>query len=961
MSRKRYVVAVVLGLALATTGRAQLVWNGNAASGAWDTTTLNWLNSGVPSAYTDGSGVLFGDGSTQGLVGVSSSVAPGSIVVSNSATSYQIQGGAITGTGWLRKDGGGTLVLGSANSFSGGLTLNAGTATNGAPRLISRAQGALGAGTIQINRSSANGTAPTLQFDGVPQVVANPLAISGTQGGARIVASNLVNFTGTLNLGSTGSANPLYFGGVSPIELHPANSLAGQTNCWILGLADGLNPALYPALGTTLPAEIGVKLNGGILILGPQLTWGQFAALHSFNTNAGATPAAGQWSMNFNNDPGYNGGFAAKDSAQVIDGTAGGFASAINVAKLMLGSAITNADGSFYANAPVEIAANLVLGTNNVQGTDRQIMVAVNGPAFGPRTAAHVVQKISGNISGPSALRFAGRGTSSDSAAAEIVLSGANSWNGGLVLDLGSTSRVLTGPGSLGIVRSGVIVRFSGNGSLPSGNGGNTSYLASLAQNGDTYRQGFMLTGVTNGNSVYQLNAGYKFVLGNNNLAIFGSTEGNATLQGSELSVWGDTTSRATSLNLLARDGSLTLGSSGSPVKFTASTVGYTNLVAGWTLLPTAPLLDRTNTTTLIKRGAGTLVLANVQYRKVDGATDNTGNFTWQVGGGTVGLNDGVIRETGTTFANSLRSQSILLNGGVLGLAADYAPVLGSNSLSMAGVAGGGFAAYGGTRTVALTPRSGNTLNWSQPSPTANDFFMNPAAPLILNAADADSMVVLASAPTNCILLGSGNRVIQVNDNPAVSTDGAVIALRISNTATNCSLVKAGPGLLVLTATNNDWGGSTWVSNGTLVVNGTIASNSSSVYVCSGATLGGTGTIGRAVSVAAGGTLAPGVAAGQGALVINGSLSMNGGSYLVGVSSAGDASVVVNGNVTLGGALIVSSPGYWLPGDTTLPLLTVNGTVSGQFTSVTPGYQVTQQGNQLVLSRRLQGLRYNLK
>ena len=396
-------------------------------------------------------------------------------------------------------------------------------------------------------------------------------------------------------------------------------------------------------------------------------------------------------------------------------------------------------------------------------------------------------------------------------------------------------------------------------------------------------------------------------------------------------------------------------------MKFTASTINCTNLGAGWTLLPAAPLLDRTNTTTLVKRGAGTLVLANVQYRKVDGSTDNTGSFAWQVGSGTAGFNDGVVEETGTSSANSLRSLPVTLNGGVIGLVADYAPVLGTNTLSMAGAAGGGFAAYGGTRTVTLTPRAGNTLNWSQTTPTANDFFMNSAAPLILNAADADSAIVLTSASTNMILLGAGNRVIQVNDNPAVSTDGAVIAMRLSNTSTACNLVKTGPGTLTLTATNNDWGGNTIVSNGTLIVNGSILSNSTSVTVCNGATLGGTGMIGRAVSVLSGGTLAPGVAAQQGTLVINGSLSMNGGSYLVGVSGAGDASVVVNGNVTLGGALIVSSPGYRMQGDTTLPLLTVNGTISGQFTSVTPGYQVTQSGNQLVLNRKLQGLRYNLK
>ncbi|MEI6169030.1 MAG: autotransporter-associated beta strand repeat-containing protein [bacterium] len=520
-----------------------------------------------------------------------------------------------------------------------------------------------------------------------------------------------------------------------------------------------------------------------------------------------------------------------------------------------------------------------------------------------------------------------------------------------------------------------MLVRFNGNSSLPSGNNSSNAYVMSVSWAGSDVH-GFLLTGQTNAIATYQLPQHYRFLLGNDygySKPAFGSTEGQAALVGSEISCWNSTTpGRDSGLWMLVRDGSLVLGTVGAPVKFTASTGSETKGNTGLDL-PATPLVDFGRSVPLTKRGTGTLVLSNVVYTLVDGTGDATSKFVWYLGNTDTNLDAGVLRETGTGPSNSIRNMAYFMNGGILGLAADYTGKSGTNApageINVGGFwvynysnTGAGFGAYGGKRTVTLSPWSGSKLTWGS-SAVASDYFLYNGAPLIFNAPDADGEIVLATTSTNSISLNSAARTITVYDNPATNSDWATLSIPIIDASASAALVKSGNGILNLSATNNNWAGVTSVSNGTLNVNGTLLAGASNLTVYSGATLGGTGTVSRRVQVLSGGTLSAGTPAGTGTLNISSNLVLSTGATLsIKVDATGYDRVNVGGagSIDLTGVKVdvIPASGSDVTGNYTIltsgsPLL--NYTSLG---TVTRGYNVrlTAGGTALELRKDSSGL-----
>jgi autotransporter-associated beta strand protein len=111
-----------------------LTWNNAGAASptngtSWDLTNNNWNSGFAETTYSDGSNVTFSDANNgHYAVTLTATVNPASITVNNSSGNYVFSGsGGIASGGSLTKLGTGTLTINTANSFTGGTTIDQGT------------------------------------------------------------------------------------------------------------------------------------------------------------------------------------------------------------------------------------------------------------------------------------------------------------------------------------------------------------------------------------------------------------------------------------------------------------------------------------------------------------------------------------------------------------------------------------------------------------------------------------------------------------------------------------------------------------------------------------------------------------------------------------------------------------------------------------------------------------------
>ncbi len=225
-------------LSLTVSGIAgNLQWTGGS-SGVWfsGSGSQNWFNTSNASAdnFFAGDNVTFSDsGSASPNVAISGSVAPASLVISNSAVNYTFSGGPIIGSTSLFKTGPGSLVITESNTYTGGTTVNGGMLQLSGSNLLSLA------GAITT-------TGGTLDLGGLGQSTSGNISFRGggvqdgvlTQTGA--AAFDAESGTISATLAGTAALNKTTSG---TIVLSGSNVYSGGTNisAGLLQLAGGNN------------------------------------------------------------------------------------------------------------------------------------------------------------------------------------------------------------------------------------------------------------------------------------------------------------------------------------------------------------------------------------------------------------------------------------------------------------------------------------------------------------------------------------------------------------------------------------------------------------------------------------------------------------------------------------------------------------------------------------------------
>ncbi|TAL05153.1 MAG: hypothetical protein EPO07_04005, partial [Verrucomicrobia bacterium] len=211
-----------------------VIWQGNVNTN-WDVnTTTNWLFSGSPGTYTDGSATIFNDTAITTNLNLTASVAPYSMLFSNSTKNFTVSsanGSGIGGAATLTKWGSGSVTLNTTNTFTGDMTINVGAVTVGGA-------GLLGGGNYSGNIANYG----TINFNSsAPQTLSGQISLTGALG---------KNGTGTLTISgaNTYSGNTTLNGGATMLQ----NFGAVKSSFLLIGNTSGSNAAVYQAGGSTL-------------------------------------------------------------------------------------------------------------------------------------------------------------------------------------------------------------------------------------------------------------------------------------------------------------------------------------------------------------------------------------------------------------------------------------------------------------------------------------------------------------------------------------------------------------------------------------------------------------------------------------------------------------------------------------------------------------------------------------
>ena len=737
--------------------------------------------------------------------------------------------GAVDGSGPLAKNGSGTLSLTNAgNTFSGGLTVNAGA--------ITAVGGGLGSGTVSVTAAS------TFNVSGTAATFANNFSIGNFAGNWTLATPNTSStvINGTISGG--GASTVLFFqggasGNTGALTLNGTNTFAGTINVQrgplILGNSSAAGTATI-LLDSNSPPAGALQLGNFTIANNLQLRSGASVGVAAGNsatisgaistislTNPFIKLGAGVLTLTGTNT--YVGNTQVSAGVLSISTTAAlpGWNTAARTsvaagATLAVGNAIADADVTTLSTATT-FAAGSFLGYDT-SVADRPVSTAVAGTTYG-------LAKVGANT---------------------LTLTGSNTYAGATAVNAG-TLQVGSG-GTVGTIPATAVTIASG---------------ATLAVNrSDAITVGGAVSGA---GSLRKSGAGTLTLSGTNSFA-------------------GGTTWEAGNISIASGSG---LGTGTVTLSGTAARTLTVANTAAQTFAPAIVLPAPASATsyTIVKNSSGQTTGTNLDLTGIisGGGPNATLFFNSSVGG------DGTTSYTlsgANTFRGRIninRGALIVGNAGGLGdpanlvrldanqnltlgnlrfnlpmtvpnpieLAAAYPISTNEHAVTAAGVvSGGGALRKLGTGTLSLTATntySGGTI------------------------IDAGTLAIGGGGVSGSISGNvTNNATLAFNRSDAVSFSGVISG--------SGAVRKLAGGTTTLTAANT-YAGGTFVEAGTLTLGAAASLASSSIVVSPGATfdvsalaggltrgtgqsLGGSGTLAGSVTIGSGGTIAPGMSPG---------------------------------------------------------------------------------------------------
>ncbi len=312
-----------IDLVVAASANDNLTWSGTG--GSWDLAgSMDWLKGGVGWIYTNGDMVTFNDSASgNSTVSLQTALNPASVIVSNTVIptytfidGIGIGGGKVTGPASLVKDGTGTLIMQTANSYTGPTTIKNGTLqvgnggigdigtgsiTNSASLVFAQGDSAVhivpgaisGAGSLTESATATVILQTNNTYTG-PTTISNGTLQVGIGGAAGSLGSNTsVTNNGSLILDNSGSfsfpynitgSGTLIDAGSATVTLTGALNYQGNTYI--------SNGVVKVTANNQLPNANTVNGSTGWLILDGGLATAGTLDLNGFNLTANALAGA---------------------------------------------------------------------------------------------------------------------------------------------------------------------------------------------------------------------------------------------------------------------------------------------------------------------------------------------------------------------------------------------------------------------------------------------------------------------------------------------------------------------------------------------------------------------------------------------------------------------------------------------------------------------------------------------